>query len=72
MCKTHHRALLYVVRPAADKRRSARTPGIHVHRRGFVAWFSDMLHVAPDVRLFRLEVCIGINSPLIRHDGFPL
>lgn len=34
MCKTHHRALLYVVRPAADKRRSARTPGIHVHRRG--------------------------------------
>lgn len=38
----------------------------------YVAWFSDMLHVAPDVRLFRLEVCIGINSPLIRHDGFPL
>lgn len=35
-----------------------------------VVWFLDMLYVVFDVRLFRLEVCIGINSLLICYDGF--
>lgn len=72
-CQLAKRIIEFLVSRQQPTRGEAREhPGFMSVAVGAEMGFPDMLHVALYVRLLRLEVCIGINSPLIRHDVFPL